>query len=295
MSEKKKILVVEDELDLAEMLSTYFRAEGYSVTSVSWGEDAVEATEEKMPDLITLDINLPDIDGYEVCRRIRKIRRAEHVPVIFLTEKRKRKDKLAGLELGAVDYITKPFDIQELSLRVGNTLRRSKLKTMGNPITNLPEGRIVQEKLEEMLVQPEWAVIVAGFEGLEDFRDTYGFVAADDIVRAAGLMINKALEASQANWDFLGHIDNGYFLILTDPDQANKIAENCLVRLETSIPYFYPVFDRVIGDSSVGDEGLSTRITVLRSKDGPINTLNELRKALIQAADFQTLDSIPPP
>ncbi len=290
MTEQTKILVVEDDLNLAEMLSTYFRAEGYSVVAVSWGEDAIDAVEKTTPDLITLDIHLPDIDGYEVCRRIRRIRRAEHVPVIFLTEKRKREDKLAGLELGAVDYITKPFDVQELALRVSNTLHRSKLCMMGNPVTGLPEGRIVQEKLEKMLAQPEWALVITGFEGLDSFRDTYGIVAADDVIRAARLIIGKALEVSHAGDEFLGHVETGCFIIITTPDRAGPIAENCLVRLETSIPYFYPAFDQGYGNSSFVTERLQVRSTVLRSADSQVTNLKELREALIQATEIHAIN-----
>lgn len=289
MTKKTRILVVEDDLNLAEMLSTYFRAKGYWVSTASWGEDAIAEVEKTTPDLITLDINLPDIDGYEVCRRIRRIRRAEHVPVIFLTEKRKRRDKLAGLELGAVDYMTKPFDVQELSLRVSNTLHRSKLPSMGNPITGLPEGRIVQEKLEKMLVQPEWALVITGFEGLDGFRDSYGIVAADDVLRAAKLIIGKAMEVCQVEDEFLGHVETDYFIIITTPSRAGAIAENCLVRLEASIPYFYPAFDQGHGNSTLATDRLHVRSTILKSTDGQVANLKELREALIQTAEIHAI------
>ena len=86
-----------------------------------------------VPDIIMLGINLPDIDGYEVCRRIREIRLARHVPVIFLTKKGEREDKLTGLELDVVDYLTIPFEILELALRVRNWLRRGRLQSLESP------------------------------------------------------------------------------------------------------------------------------------------------------------------
>ena len=142
MTEKSHILIVEDDLDLAEMLNAYFRVQGYEVETAAWGEDAVRMTKDKPPDLVVLDIRLPDIDGYEVCRRIRAQRRTQSVPVIFLTEKRDRVDKLSGLELGVVDYITKPFDIQELRLRVRNALQRASQASLVNPVTNLPDDAL---------------------------------------------------------------------------------------------------------------------------------------------------------
>ncbi|MCE7861891.1 MAG: DNA-binding response regulator, partial [Chloroflexi bacterium CFX2] len=125
MSEvKQKILIVEDDPDVAEMLTAYFRSQEYDVFTVNWGEDGVRSALQVNPELVILDIRLPDIDGYEVAYRLRKNRRTSNIPIIFLTEKRDRSDRLQGLEIGADDYITKPFDVQELRLRVRNALNR---------------------------------------------------------------------------------------------------------------------------------------------------------------------------
>jgi len=148
---KSKILVVEDDLDVAEMLNAYFRVQGYEVFTVNWGEDGVRACQTTNPDLVVLDIRLPDIDGYEVARRLRTDRRTQDVPIIFLTEKRDRVDRLHGLELGADDYITKPFDVQELRLRVRNALRRASQGSLNNPVSGLPDGALVDEKLNELI------------------------------------------------------------------------------------------------------------------------------------------------
>ena len=127
MDERKStILIVEDDLDIADMLNAYFRVQGYEVLTVNWGEDGMRSCLTGTPDLVILDIRLPDIDGFEVARRLRANRKTREIPIIFLTEKRERKDRLKGLELQADDYITKPFDIQELRLRVRNALQRSR-------------------------------------------------------------------------------------------------------------------------------------------------------------------------
>ncbi|MFW6068984.1 MAG: response regulator transcription factor, partial [Chloroflexota bacterium] len=119
-AEQNTIFVVDDDIELTEMLDAFFGGQGYAVSTEEWGETAVKRIQEELPDVVLLDIHLPDIDGYEICRRLRQARRTRHLPIIFLTERRERSDRLAGLELGAVDYITKPFDIQELRLRVRN-------------------------------------------------------------------------------------------------------------------------------------------------------------------------------
>ena len=104
--------------------------------------------------LVVLDIMLPDIDGYEVCRTLRTNMRTSHIPVIFLTQKDERSDKLQGLELGADDYITKPFDIEELKLRVQGAIRRSERESLTDPRSGLPAGRLIEEQLRLSTVSP---------------------------------------------------------------------------------------------------------------------------------------------
>jgi PleD family two-component response regulator len=280
--EKKghKIFIVEDDLDLAEMLSAYFRVQGYEVETAAHGEDAVEAISKDVPDVAVLDIRLPDIDGYEVCRRLRRTRRTQNLPVIFLTEKRDRDDKLSGLELGAVDYITKPFDIQELRLRVRNALRRAHLSTLQNPVTGLPEGVLVRERLEQMLKQPEWGIVLAGIHGLSKFRDKFGFVAADDVSRAVTLMISNAVQEMGAGEDFIGHTDSGDFVIITTAERSQKLAERCLVRLQPSIQYFYPALERQRLHELPEAERLTVRVAGLSSREKQAASLEELFELL---------------
>ncbi len=276
----QKIFIVEDDTDLSEMLSAYFRVQGYDVSTATRGEDAVAAISKDIPDVAVLDIRLPDIDGFEVCRRLRRARRTQNLPVIFLTEKREREDKLSGLELGAVDYITKPFDIQELRLRVRNALRRARLSTLLNPVTGLPEGTLVRERLEQMLAQPDWGVVLTGVRGLDDFRDRFGFVAADDVSRAVTLMIANAVQESGTGEDFVGHADSGDFIILTTADQANKLAERCMVRLQPSIQYFYPALERQRLHEIPESERLSVFVAAVSSREAQITTIDELFQTL---------------
>lgn len=261
----QKIFIVEDDLDLSDMLRAYFQVQGYEVNHAIRGEEAVDAIVQDLPDVILLDIRLPDINGYEVCRRLRQARRTQYLPVIFLTEKREREDKLAGLELGAVDYITKPFDIQELRLRVRNALRRAQLSTLTNPVTGLPEGRMVQDQVESLLRQSDWGIVLAGIRGLNKFRNKFGFVSADDVSRAVTLMITNSVKESGGEDDFIGHTDSGDFVILTTPDRSGKIAERCLMRLQPSIQYFYPAMERQNLERVPESERLSVRVSHLSS------------------------------
>ncbi|MCC6606605.1 MAG: response regulator [Anaerolineae bacterium] len=274
------IFIVEDDNDLAEMLRAYFRVQGYTVSVASRGQDAVTAISDNVPDVVVLDIRLPDIDGYEVCRQLRRSRKTQNLPVIFLTEKREREDKLAGLELGAVDYITKPFDIQELRLRVRNALRRAQMSTLLNPVTGLPEGTLVREQLAQMLNQADWGVVMAGIRGLNKFRDKYGFVAADDVSRAVTLMIANAVQESGAGDSFVGHADSGDFLILTTSELCRKLAERCMVRLHPSIQYFYPALERQRLHELPESERLTVYVAAVSANQFQGTTMEDLFTAL---------------
>ncbi len=245
MADKKfKILIVEDDLDIAEMLNAYFGVQGYEVFVVNWGEDGVRTAISKRPDLIILDIRLPDIDGYEVARRLREDRRTKEIPIIFLTEKRDRADRLRGLELGADDYITKPFDVQELRLRVRNSLERVSQDSLTNPVSGLPEGTLVDERLEECLQKSNMALLFVSLENLEAFRDLYGFVASDDVLRAVSLMIRNAMQEVGGASDFLGHVTASEFVLVLSPDTTSTLSDRIVNRLEQSLDYFYPIRDR---------------------------------------------------
>ena len=118
-----KILVVDDDLNICELLKLYLENEGYTAYVANDGKTAVDMFNDKLPDLVLLDIMLPKMDGWQVCREIRK---TSSVPIIMLTAKGETFDKVLGLELGADDYVTKPFDSKEVMARIKAVLRRSK-------------------------------------------------------------------------------------------------------------------------------------------------------------------------
>ncbi|MGQ9833066.1 MAG: GGDEF domain-containing response regulator [Candidatus Villigracilaceae bacterium] len=272
---KAKVLIVEDDLDVAEMLNAYFRVQGYEVFTVNWGEDGVRACQTMRPDLVILDIRLPDIDGYEVAKRLRSDRRTQGVPIIFLTEKRDRADRLQGLELGADDYITKPFDVQELRLRVRNALRRATQGTLTNPVSGLPEGALVNERLTEILSKNGWTLLIVSLENLETFREMYGFVASDDVLRAVSLMINNAVREFGDPDDFVGHLSPTEFVLVVSSATAEGLLERIRSRLEQSLEYFYPIKDR---EQAVNlPKRLAIRTGLLQNAAGRFDSIDILK------------------
>jgi PleD family two-component response regulator len=190
-----RVLVVEDDSDISTLLRIYFESEGYSVVTAERGEVALEACRCQLPNVIVLDIMLPDMDGYDVCRELRNTLRTSHIPIIFLTQKDERSDKIRGLELGADDYITKPFDVEELNLRV---LMRSD----------------------------DWGIVYVGIEGLDAFNEVYGFVAGEEVLRFAAMTLNQTVDSVGTINDFVGHVGSDEFVVITKRKRANRMAES---------------------------------------------------------------------
>ena len=244
---KSRLLIVEDDIDIANMLEIYFGGLHYEVDIASRGSEALEKTRQRLPHLIVLDIMLPDIDGYEVCRTLRTYTRTSHIPVIFLTQKDERSDKLQGLELGADDYITKPFDIEELRLRVYNAIARSERESLTEPHTNLPSGQLIEDQLRQIIDKEGWAFIDIRLSHFDAFKEAYGFVASDNILRFTAMLIGEVIDEFGTINDFVGHTGNDHFVIITTEECSTAIRENLVERFSEEILTHYNYLDRQKG------------------------------------------------
>jgi DNA-binding response OmpR family regulator len=277
---KPTLLIVEDDLDLADMLEKYFRAQGFLVHAVERGDKAVNSALNYGPDLVILDIRLPDTDGYQVAQKLRSNQRTQDIPIIFLTERRERASRLRGLENGADDYITKPFDVQELRLRVRNSLRRREQGSLTNPVTSLPEGALVDERLQECLEGDDWAILAASLENLDDFHEVYGFVAADDVLRAISLMIQNAVREVGNPNDFIGQIGRTTYLLVTSGKNIDIITKRIEERLDQSLDYFYPLEDRQGGNFT--GQKLFVKLRKYSPSQGPFNNIEHLKATILK-------------
>ncbi len=242
---KGRLLVVEDDHDISNMLNIYFSGLGYDVDVAPRGEVAMEKTRQIMPHLIILDIMLPDIDGYEVCRRLRTNTRTSHIPVIFLTQKDERSDKLQGLELGADDYITKPFDIEELRLRVQNAISRAERESLTDAQSGLPSGRLIEDQMRKIIREKNWALFDIRINHLDPFKEVYGFIAANDVLRFTGMLLGDILdEVGTQEFDFIGHAGGDNFVLISDFSRAQQLLKSLKEKFADAIKTHYNFLDR---------------------------------------------------
>ena len=246
------ILVVEDDPNTAEMLTAYFTSLGYQVTQTAWGQDALVLAGQLKFDLVVLDIHLPDIDGYEVCSRLRAQRRTMNLPIIFLTERHERRDRLTGLELGAVDYLTKPFDVQEVRYRVRNILHRSTANPVVHPLTGLPTSTLIEEQVRRLRQQPHLLLVGVRIKGMRAFSDAYGFVSHDDVLRAVALILRNTVAEIMPEDVFVGHLSTYDFVLVAPAAQQYLVMGRLYQRLHEAISFFYPYQD---WDSGVLQDG----------------------------------------
>jgi len=269
---KPRLLIVEDDVDISNMLRIFFGAQGYDVETAYRGMDALEKTRQGMPHLIILDIMLPDIDGYEVCRVLRTNARTSHIPVIFLTQKDERSDRLKGLELGADNYITKPFDIEELKLYVQNAFARSERESLTDPQSGLPSGRLIEDQLRRMIRQKDWAFIDMRINFFDAFKDVYGFITANDVLRFVGMLLGEIADQSGTQNDFIGHAGGDNFVVITSADTAAAIKQQVKTRFAEEIQAHYNFIDRQQGFIMAPDEaGQSQQVPLMTMAVGVVS------------------------
>jgi DNA-binding response OmpR family regulator len=256
---KHRLLILEDDPDISNMLRIYFTSQEYEVETAKRGAEALEKTRQKMPHLIVLDIMLPDMDGYEVCRALRTNNRTSYIPVIFLTQRDERSDKIQGLELGADDYITKPFDIEELRLRVHNAIARTERESLTDPHTNLPTGRLIEDQLRKVIRETGWSLLDIRLNHLEDFKEVYGFVAGDNVLRYTAMLIGEVVDAYGTSNDFIGHPGNDNFIVITQENLAFDLQEQLKLRFAKEIQTHYSYLDRQQGYIKISSNGSTPR------------------------------------
>ena len=279
-----RMMIVEDDPDISNMLRIYFQSQGYEVAVAQRGEDALEMCRQQLPHIIVLDIMLPDMDGYDVCRDLRGNLRTSHIPIVFLTQKDERSDKIHGLELGADDYITKPFDLEELKLRVKNAMARAQYESLTNPTTGLPSGRLIEDQLRQLMRRDDWGIIYLGIRGFSTFGEAYGFVAGEEVLRFAAMVLGRAVDTAGTPNDFIGHIGGDDFIIITAKDRVEPIVGDLQQRFEAEVGAHYDWATRQKGYLSVSDEqGNEKRVDLMNfavglvtADDGPFADIREI-------------------
>jgi diguanylate cyclase (GGDEF)-like protein len=231
-------------------VSQDLKAEGYNVVVAHDGVQALQLVRSVNPDLVLLDVMMPELDGFEVTRRLRADPTTSALPIIMLTARGQTPDRVVGLKAGADDYLVKPFENIELVERVRNILRRNREFRESSPLSGLPGNhRILREVGDRLRSGRPFAVCYCDIDGFKAVNDAYGFSRGDEfIVALARKLLAAAAGKSTA---FVGHVGGDDFVVICDPDDVHAITEQAVSAFEAAADDLYDPQDRQRGYVSV--------------------------------------------
>lgn len=222
-STSHSILVVEDDPAIGNMLQTTLQMEGYEAALARNGREGIEAALRELPELILLDLLLPDIDGMHVLQCLRDEPKSEHIPIIVVSALHDSSSKVKALDLHADDYLTKPWNTDELMARI--RIRLQPRNTSVNPHTGLPAGQRLKHAIERQLATNHlWALLYFDLDNFKAYNDAYGPFAGDEMIKLMGRIAMDVVRQHGNATDFLGHIGGDDFVIITTPERIAPLS-----------------------------------------------------------------------
>lgn len=240
MKKGKRLLIVDDDEITLRQSKRVVENLGYAVLEARSGTEAMKIINREMPDLIILDIILPDIDGFKILGELKGDLRTRSIPVILLSAIEKAEEKAKGLILGASDYITKPFSPLEFSARVEMLLERTDEGYSASPTTRLPGNISIEKAISERIKKGSpFAACYCDLDNFKAYNDTYGFFKGDRVIKLTAQIIMEAIKDLGNSDDFLGHIGGDDFILVTTPEKVDPICDRITETFDRVIPYFY--------------------------------------------------------
>ncbi len=244
--ENNKVLVIDDDRFIVKVISDCLEKEGFVVNVAYDFNSGMDKIYNNAPDIILLDVVLPEMNGVEICRLLRNDTRTSHVPIIMLTSKVNIEDKVAGLDAGADDYITKPFECLELIARIKSHIRRAKQEKSFNPLTELPGNLLIEEEIRQRVndIKKKFAVLYIDLDNFKAYNDVYGFLKGDEVIKFVAHILKKNIKELGNPDDFIGHIGGDDFIAITTPSKVDIICKSIINQFDSTISLFYSTEDR---------------------------------------------------
>ena len=250
----ERVLVADDDPDILTVVKINFELDGFEVETAVDGEDALQKATSNPPNAIVLDIMMPRMDGLTALHRLRGQATTANIPIILLTARGLPEDRVRGLELGADDYITKPFDITELAARVRAVLRRTQAARDLSPLTGLPGNFKITAEIESRIHdRSPFALVHGDLDNFKAFNDHYGFMRGDEVIRFCARSFAESAQNLDLGESFIGHIGGDDFVAITPPDMAESFCKEVIERFDDGILDLYDTADALRGYIEVID------------------------------------------
>lgn len=249
-----RILVVDDDPDILQYVKMNLEREGFEAETASNGIEALQAARQNPPALVLMDVMMPGMDGLTALRHLRNDPTTSSVPVVMLTARALAKDRVKGLDLGADDYITKPFAVEELIARVGTVIRRAQQMRDVSPLTGLPGNFRIAAELEHRIeARTPIAVVYGDLDNFKAFNDHYGFMRGDAVIKFTATTLMEASAICGDPDSFVGHVGGDDFIAVMNPELVEAFCTNVIRVFDDGILDFYDTADALQGYIEVTD------------------------------------------
>ncbi len=245
---KKRLLVIDDDEGIQKIIKRIFSSFPYDVFCANDGLEGIEMALDLKPDLVLMDLDMPRMNGREALKELRKIPKTSMIPIIMLTSRDALADKISGIEVGADDYITKPFEAQELTARVEGILRRNSRALEANPLTTLPGGPAIEEEVSRRIREKQlFSFLYLDIDNFKAFNDAYGYANGDKILKEVANLLLETIRSIGQAAAFVGHVGGDDFVVVLAPECAEFVAKKIAEEFDRNAPAHYSPTDRAKG------------------------------------------------
>ncbi|MFQ6102853.1 MAG: response regulator [Candidatus Glassbacteria bacterium] len=287
---KKTVLIVDDEPHVIQSIRAELESNGFRVVVSTNGKSALDLAKKVRPDLILLDILMPKLSGLEVCSKLREDFLTARIPIVILTVLNDTRKKVIAIDGGADDFLTKPFDPEEVVARIRMIIRRTETNLGSNPLTRLPGNTEIYREIEIRLKsRRKFAMAYLDIDNFKAFDDMYGYEKGDKVIIETGLMVQSVVARHGNKKDFIGHIGGDDFVIITTPSRIEQICKALIARFDETVPTFYNNEDRKRGYIECEDRrGNLNRFPLLTLSIGVVTNARRKLVSHIQVAEIAT-------
>jgi len=237
----KKVLIVDDEPWTAGAIKGSLEMEGFEAMISQTGESALQKIYEIKPNLVILDVFLPDMDSHSLCRRLSRDPRTTNIPIVVISTAGSIDDEIAILESGADDYLPKPFNLRELVARINAHLRRIDHEKDANPLTGLSGTTCIESDILKRIndSSKKFGMIRIDLDNFKAFNDVYGFLHGDEVLKLVAEILREIIKTSGNEDDFIGHIGGDNFVVITSPDNVDMLSKQITSEFDRRIHSCY--------------------------------------------------------